>query len=166
MNSKNLHKVVITLIINKKQVRKVLFERKIVSDQPNETIELLKNSGYSKKAIELYLNNVNVGDIEAADVALAYTGPCGDTCNIFLEINKQNIITDAKFQYLGCPASAACGSIITQIVKGKTLRRAEKITEEEIIEKLGSLPVDECHCATLVLTTLRNAIKKYENNNC
>jgi nitrogen fixation NifU-like protein len=137
-----------------------------VSDKPIETKELLKNSGYSKKAIKLYLTKVNVGDIKSADVALAYTGPCGDTCKIFLEINNQNIITDAKFQYLGCPASAACGSIVTQIVKGKTLRKAEKITEEEVIVELGGLPIDECHCATLVLTTLRNAIKKYEKNNC
>ena len=129
-----------------------------------EKIELLKNAGYSKKAIELYANKINVGTIENADVTLPYTGPCGDTCKIYLKINDQNVIEDAKFQYLGCPASVACGSIVTQIAKGKTLREAERITEEELIEKLGGLPGDECHCATLVLTTLCNAIKKYENN--
>ena len=140
-------------------------ERKIVSDKlTKEKIELLKNAAYSKKAIELYANKVNVGVIENSDVTLAYTGPCGDTCKIYLKINDQNIIEDAKFQYLGCPASAACGSTVTQIAKGKTLREAEEITEEEVIKELGGLPGDECHCATLVLTTLRKAIKKYENN--
>jgi len=129
-----------------------------------EKIELLKSAGYSKKAIELYANKVNVGSIEDADVALPYTGPCGDTCKIYLKINDQNVIEEAKFQYLGCPASAACGSIVTQIAKEKTLREAESITEKEVIEKLGGLPGDECHCATLVLTTLCNAIKKYENS--
>ena len=129
-----------------------------------EKIELLKNAGYSKKAIELYANKVNVGLIENADVVQPYTGPCGDTCKIYLKINDQNVIEDAKFQYLGCPASAACGSIVTQIAKEKTLREAESITEKEVIEKLGGLPGDECHCATLVLTTLCNAIKKYENS--
>ena len=137
---------------------------KVVYKLTEEKLELLKNAGYSNNAIELYANNVNVGAIENADVALQYTGPCGDTCKIFLKINDQNVIEDAKFQYLGCPASAACGSIVTQISKGKTLRKAKRIPEEEVIEKLGGLPGDECHCATLVLTTLYNAIKKYEKN--
>lgn len=131
-----------------------------------EKIELLKNAGYSKKAIELYANKINVGTIENANVALPYTGPCGDTCKIYLKINDQNVIEDAKFQYLGCPASVACGSIVTQIAKGKTLREAEMITEEELIEKLGGLPGDECHCATLVLTTLCNAIKNMKITKC
>ena len=142
-----------------------LSEGKIVSDTlTEETIELLKNAAYLKKVFELYANNVNVGVIENADVTLSYTGPCGDTCKIYLKINDQNIIEDAKFQYLGCPASAACGSTVTQIAQGKTLRDAERITEEEVIDELGGLPRDKSHCATLVLTTLCNAIKKYENN--
>ncbi len=72
-----------------------------------ENLELLKAAGYSGKAIELYRNKVNVGLIENPDVALAYTGPCGDTITLYLIINKDKIIEDAKFQYLGCPASAA-----------------------------------------------------------
>ena len=129
-----------------------------------EKIELLQNADYSKKAVELYANKVNVGVIENADVTVAYTGPCGDTCKIYLKINHQNIIEDAKFQYLGCPASAVCGSTVTQIAKGMTLRDVERITEEEVIDELGGLPGDECHCVTLVLRTLCDAIKKYENN--
>ena len=140
-------------------------ERKKVSDKTvEETIELLLNDGYSKKAIELYVKKVNVGLIENADVVQPYTGPCGDTCKIYLKINDQNVIEDAKFQYLGCPASASCGSIVTRLAKGKTLREAEKITEKEIIKELDGLPDDECHCAKLVLTTLCNAIKTYKNN--
>jgi len=129
-----------------------------------EKIDLLKEAGYSRNAIELYGNRVNVGTIENSDVALAYTGPCGDTTKLYLKINDQNRIKDAKFQYLGCPASAVCGSIVTQIAKGKTLREAEEITEEEVLEELGGLPGDECHCAELVVTALRKTIKKYESN--
>ena len=140
-------------------------ETLIVSDKlTKEKIELLKNAEYSKKAIELYANKVNVGIIENADVTLAYKGPCGDTCKIFLKISDQNIIDDAKFQYLGCPASAVCGSTVTQIAKGMTLRDAERITEEEVIAELGGLPEDEYPYVTLVLTTLWKAIKKYRNN--
>ena len=80
-----------------------------------------------------------------------------------MKIIDENVIENAKVQCLGCPASAACGSIVTKIIKGKTLREAESITEEEVIKKLDGLLDDECHCAKLVLTTLRNAIKKYEN---
>jgi NifU-like protein involved in Fe-S cluster formation len=156
---------VITLNTTRKIDAMHFSERKKVSDQlTEEKIELLKNTGFSNKAIKLYIKEVNVGAIENANVALPFTGPCGDTCKIYLKINDQNVIEDAKFQYLGCPASAVCGSIVTQMTKGKTLREAERITAEKVIEKLGGLPGDECHCATLVLTTLFNAIKKYENN--
>jgi nitrogen fixation NifU-like protein len=73
------------------------------------------------------------------------------------------MIEDAKFQYIGCPASAACGSVVTQIIKRKSLQQIKKINKEVILEKLGGLPDNEFHCANLVLTTLRRAIKKYEN---
>ena len=129
-----------------------------------EKIGLLKEAGYSRNAIELYGNRVNVGIIENADVALAYTGRCGDTTKLYLKINDQNKIEDAKFQYVGCPASAVCGSILTQIAKGKTLQAAKEITEEEILKELGGLPGDECHCAELVVTALRKTITKYESN--
>jgi nitrogen fixation NifU-like protein len=141
------------------------FERKKLSEKlSEEKIDLLKDAGYSRNAIVLYGNRVNVGTIKNADVKLAYTGPCGDTIKLYLKINDQNKIEDAKFQYLGCPASAVCGSIVTQIVKGKTLQEAEAITEEEILKELDGLPGDECHCAELALTALRKTITKYKSN--
>jgi len=146
-------------------VQRSFSERVKLSEKlTKEKIELLKEAGYSRNAIELYGNRVNVGIIENADVALAYTGLCGDTTKLYLKINDQNMIEDAKFQYLGCPASAVCGSIVTQIAKGKTLQAAKEITEEEILKELGGLPGDECHCAELVVTALRKTIKKYESN--
>jgi len=146
-------------------VQRSFSERVKLSEKlTKEKIELLKEAGYSRNAIELYGNRVNVGIIENADVALAYTGLCGDTTKLYLKINDQNKIEDAKFQYLGCPASAVCGSIVTQIAKGKTLQAAKEITEEEILKELGGLPGDECHCAELVVTALRKTIKKYESN--
>ena len=128
-----------------------------------EELELLKKTGYSSKVIELYVDRVNVGDMENADVALAYTGPCGDTIKLYLKIKKDNVIEDARFQYLGCPASAACGSVLTQIVRGITLEKAKKITENELLKELGGLPGDECHCAKLVVTTLHKTLAKFES---
>ena len=127
-----------------------------------ENLELLKAAGYSGRVIELYGNKVNVGLIENPDVALAYTGPCGDTIKLYLKINKDEVIEDAKFQYLGCPASAACGSILTQIIKRKRLQEAKEITEDDVLEELDGLPDNECHCAELAVTTLYKAISKYE----
>ena len=150
-----LEKIHCTHFSERKNLPEKLIKRKI---------DLLKDAGYSRNAILLYYNRVNVGTIKNADVALAYTGPCGDTIKLYLKINDQNKIEDAKFQYLGCPASAACGSILTQIAKGKTLREAKAITEEEILKELDGLPGDECHCAELALTSLRKTITKYESN--
>ena len=129
-----------------------------------EELDLLKKTGYSNKVIQLYVNRVNVRKMENADVALAYTGPCGDTMKFYLKIKENNIIEDASFRYLGCPAIAACGSILTQNVKGISLEKAKEITENELLKDLGGLPGDECHCAKLAITTLHKAIARYERH--
>jgi NifU-like protein involved in Fe-S cluster formation len=129
-----------------------------------EESSLLLEAGYPRKAIELYTGRVNVGVIENPDVALAYKGPCGDTIKLFLKIDEDNLIDEAKFQYLGCPASAACGSILTQMIKGKTLPEAKKISEDDLLRELGGLPGEECHCAKLAVTTMQKTIAKYEEN--
>ena len=129
-----------------------------------EELELLEKSGYSSKVIKYYKDKVNVGLINDADAALAYTGPCGDTIKLYLKIGEDDVIENAMFQYLGCPASAACGSMLTQIIKGKTLREAMKITEDEVLEGLGGVPGEECHCAELAVTTLQKTISKYEES--
>ena len=129
-----------------------------------EELSLLEEVGYSKKAIELYCGKANVGVLENPDVTLAYTSPCGDTIRLYLRISKDNVIEDAKFQYLGCPASAACGSILTQIIKGKRLQDAKKITEDDVLKALHGLPEEKFHCAKLAVTTLHRTISKYEEN--
>lgn len=127
-------------------------------------MKLLEGAGYSRKVIKLYGNKVNVGVIENPDVALAYTGPYGDAIKLYLKITRDDVIEDARFQYLGCPASAACGSILTQIIRGKTLQEAKEITENDVLKVLNGLPDDECHCAVLAVTTLHKTIVKYEEN--
>lgn len=123
--------------------------------------ERLTNAGYSATAIELYGNQVNVGVLENADVALAYTGPCGDAIKLYLKIRDETIIEDARFQYLGCPASAACGSVVTQMIIGKTVQEATRIVEDDVLQALDDVPAHECHCAELALTTLQKTITKY-----
>ena len=127
-----------------------------------EERKLLTDAGYSATAIEWYGNQVNVGVLENADEALAYTGLCGDSIKLYLKIRDGTVIEDTRFQYLGCPASAACGSVVTQMIIGKTVQEAMRITEDDVFQALGGVPAHECHCAELALTTLHKTIAKYE----
>jgi NifU-like protein involved in Fe-S cluster formation len=128
----------------------------------NDELALLKKAGYSTRIIDLYREMTNFGFIENPDAALDYKGPCGDIIKLYLTINEKNVIGDAKFQYIGCPALAASGSILTKMVKDKSLQEAKKITEEAVLTELGGLPDAECHCAKLATTALRKTIAKYE----
>ena len=96
-------------------------------------------------------------------VRFAYTGPCGDTMEIFLKIDS-NIIKDAKFQAIGCAGSFVSGSTLTKMIKGKTLEEAEKINREDVLNHLGGIPEAKIHCAYLAVITLRKAIEKYREN--
>ncbi len=127
----------------------------------SEVIDLLKKSGYSDKAIEYYLNKVNVGEIEDHSTHFTYTGLCGDTMGIFLKIDS-GVIKDAKFQATGCAGAFASGSALTEMIKGKTLEQAERIDEIEIINHLGAIPEQKIHCACLAKSTLGLAIKEYK----
>jgi nitrogen fixation NifU-like protein len=135
-----------------------------VSKLTKEELELLEQAGYSKKAVELYEKKVNVGVIKSPDVVFAYTGHCGDVIKLYLKMDENGAIEDAKFQYLGCPGSASSASAITKIVKGKILEEARKITEDDVLKELGGLPEPKLDCPKLVVTTLRKAIANYEEN--
>lgn len=129
----------------------------------SEVRRLLEKSGYSNKAIEYYLERANVGSIENPSVQESYTGPCGDTMEVYLKI-ESNIIKDAKFQAVGCAGAFTSGSALMEIVKGKTLEEAEKVREEQVIDFLGSIPKQKFHCACLAKRTLQRAIKKYRKS--
>ena len=126
----------------------------------SEVTDLLKKSGYSSRAIEYYVRKVNVGEIKDSSVRFAYTGPCGDTMEVFLKI-ESNVIKDAKFQAIGCAGAFVSGSALMELIKEKTLEQAEKIDEEDIINHLGSIPKQKIHCACLAKRTLQKAIKQY-----
>jgi NifU-like protein involved in Fe-S cluster formation len=127
-----------------------------------EELELLRESGYSDKAIELYVNRVNVGVLEKPDIVETYTGPCGDVVRLYLALYGNHVIKDAKFQSLGCPGVATAASAITNLLKGKTIEAAKEMTEEDVFNELGGLPDPKIDCIELVIRTLRKAIASYE----
>jgi nitrogen fixation NifU-like protein len=92
----------------------------------NEELRLMMESGYSEKAIELYMNNVNVGTMENPTIVTTFLGSCGDLIKLYLKIDKKNTIRDAKFYCLGCPGSASSASAMTLLVRGKTVDQAKK----------------------------------------
>ena len=126
----------------------------------SNTVELLKKSGYSEKAIEYFVKKTNLGKIENASVFSSYTGPCGDAMEIYLEI-KDNIIKQAKFQTTGCAGALVSGSAICDMINGMTISKAGKIKTEDIVKHLGDMPGIKVHCSRLAKRTLRKVIEKY-----
>ena len=120
--------------------------------------ELLRKAGYSEKAVDYYVKKWNVGVIEGAEAAESHTGLCGDSMRVYLKIEKGKIM-DAKFQAVGCAGAFASGSGLTEMVKGKALKGAEKITEQDVVRELGTLPGPKLHCVRLAVDALRKSIE-------
>ena len=124
--------------------------------------DLLKQSGYSEKAIEYYTKKVNVGEVEGANASVGYTGPCGDTMEFSLRIDS-GVIQDAKFQAIGCAGSYASGSALAEMIKGKNLEEAGQVSVEDILDYLGGIPDQKVHCALLAKRTLERTIKQFND---
>lgn len=120
----------------------------------------MKKAGYSDKAIDYYLRKLNVGVIEGAEAVDSYTGLCGDSMRVYLKV-EEGVIRDAKFQAIGCAGAFASGSALTEMVKGKTLKEAGKITEHDVVNDLKELPGPKLHCARLAVDALRKSIESY-----
>lgn len=123
---------------------------------------------YSDKVIELFKNPKNVGEMEDADVTVQEGDPtCGDTIQLSLKF-ENNIIKDASFLSFGCAANIATGSILTEMIKGKTIEEAREIEMKDIEEELGGLPPVKAHCAVLANNALEKALKtaldEYQEN--
>jgi nitrogen fixation NifU-like protein len=122
--------------------------------------ELLRKAGYSEKAIDYYMNKVNVGVIEGAEAVDSYMGLCGDSMSIYLKIDE-GVIKDAKFQAIGCAGAFASGSALTEMVKGMKLKDAKGISEQNVLEYLGKMPGPKLHCVRLAIDALRKSIESY-----
>ena len=118
---------------------------------------------YSEKVMEHFRNPRNVGSIEDAD-AIGEVGNavCGDIIKLYLKI-KDNVIEDIKFKTFGCGAAIATSSMVTELVKGKTLDEALQISNRTVAEALDGLPPVKMHCSNLAADALHKAIKEYRN---
>ena len=116
---------------------------------------------YSAKVMDHFSNPRNVGDMPDADGVGTEGNPtCGDVMQIFIKV-KDGKIVDAKFKTFGCGAAIAVSSMITELVKGKTLEEALAISKETVANELGGLPAQKMHCSNLASDGLRKAIEDY-----
>ena len=116
---------------------------------------------YSDKVWDHFSNPRNVGEIADADgVGEVGNATCGDIMKIYLKIDH-DVITDVKFKTFGCGAAIATSSMATEMVKGKTLEEALKLTNKAVAEALDGLPPVKMHCSVLAEEALRSAIADY-----
>ncbi|MHB1418145.1 MAG: Fe-S cluster assembly scaffold protein NifU [Bacillota bacterium] len=117
---------------------------------------------YTEKVMDHFTKPRNVGEIEGADGVGEVGNPvCGDIMRIYIQVDK-NIITDVKFKTFGCGAAIATSSMITEMVKGKTIEEALAISNKNVAEALDGLPAHKMHCSNLAADALRKAIEDYQ----
>lgn len=139
------------------------------------------NQLYSKKVMDHFLNPRNMGELPDADVTVRVGNPvCGDVMEMALKIDKRRVskrvqpseglnpqedteefVENIKFKTLGCGAAIATSSIATELIKGKSLEEAEKLTNQSLTEALDGLPPAKLHCSLLATEAVQKAIKKY-----
>ena len=116
---------------------------------------------YSEKVMDHFMNPRNVGKVyNPSGVGEVGNPTCGDIMHIEIVV-KDDKIEDIKFQTFGCAAAIATSSMVTELVKGKTLAEAERITNRRVAEALDGLPPVKMHCSVLAEEALRSALKDY-----
>ena len=123
---------------------------------------------YSQKVLDHFENPRNIGSLDKNDIrvgtGLVGAPACGDVMRLQLKIAKNGIIEDAKFKTFGCGSAIASSSLITEMVKGKSIEYAQSISNSDIAEEL-SLPPVKIHCSVLAEDAIKAAIKDYKTKN-
>ena len=121
---------------------------------------------YSDKVMEHFMNPHNVGEIENPDGKGVYGSPvCGDMMQITINVNDDDIITDAKFKTFGCGSAIASSSVATDMIIGSTVDEALEITNKQIVDELDGLPAVKIHCSILADHAIKAAIYDYAVKN-
>jgi len=116
---------------------------------------------YSEKVMDHFMHPRNTGEItDASGIGTVGNPVCGDVMKMYLKI-ENDIIIDIKFKTFGCGAAISTSSMVTEMVKGKPISEALKITNKAVAEALGGLPPIKMHCSVLAEEALRSALKDY-----
>ncbi len=116
---------------------------------------------YSAKVMEHFMNPRNVGEIENADGVGEVGNPaCGDMMRLYLKVEAGRIV-DAKFRTFGCGAAIASSSMLTEMIKGKTVEEAQAITNQQVADALDGLPPVKIHCSVMAEQAVKSALDDY-----
>ena len=117
---------------------------------------------YSEEVMEHFTNPRNVGEIEnVSGVGTVGNAKCGDIMRIYLDVDDNQIIRDCKFKTFGCGAAVATSSMATEMIKGKSIQEALKLTNKAVMEALGGLPPVKVHCSLLAEEAVHAALWDY-----
>ena len=120
---------------------------------------------YSEKVMDHFTNPRNVGGIENPDgVGEVGNAKCGDIMKIYLKI-ESDVIVDVKFETFGCGSAIASSSMATEMIKGKPISEALKLTNKAVAEALDGLPPHKMHCSVLAEEAIKEALKNYYETN-
>ena len=118
-------------------------------------------AGYSEKVMDHFMHPRNMGEMENPDGIGKVGNPvCGDIMEMYIRV-KDNIIVDVKFKTFGCGAAIATSSMTTELIKGKSLEEALKLTNKSVAEALDGLPPVKMHCSVLAEDAIKSAIDDY-----
>ena len=121
---------------------------------------------YSDKVMDHFKNPRNVGEIEnASGVGTVGNAKCGDIMRIYLDIDENQVIQDCKFKTFGCGAAVATSSMATELVIGKTIYEALKVTNKAVMDALDGLPPVKVHCSLLAEEAIHAALWDYAEKN-
>ena len=118
---------------------------------------------YSEKVMDHFTNPRNVGEMpDASCMGEVGNAKCGDIMRIYLKINDDGVITDANFNTFGCASAIASSSMATEMIKGRTIEEARKLTNQEVVDALDGLPPQKIHCSVLADEAINAALDNYE----
>lgn len=119
---------------------------------------------FTAKTLDYAKNPRNQGEIETPTAVGEVSNPdCGDSTKMYLVVDENGVITDITFETFGCAAAVASSSMLTEMVKGKTVDEAYAVTEVAVADELGGLPEKKMHCSMVGVDALRKAITNYRN---
>lgn len=117
---------------------------------------------YNKKVMSIFQNPKNAGGMKGANgIGKVGNAGCGDIMKIYLKINDEKVIEDARFKTFGCCAAIASTDVACDLIKGKTIEDALKVTNKDVFEVLGDLPAQKIHCSVLAEEAIRAAVDNY-----
>ena len=121
---------------------------------------------YTEKVMDHFMHPRSVGEIDnASGVGTVGNAKCGDIMRIFLDIDENQVVRDAKFKTFGCGAAIATSSMATEMIIGKTIQEALEVTNKAVMEALGGLPPVKVHCSLLAEQAVHAALWDYAQKN-